>query len=137
PSLFRQLLGFRFWQPETRSEADEVRAGADQRGRVGKPDLRRAARHHIHELCRDERRGGANHPAADVGRKAFTSSAQIRWEYSRKIISPKAELRDGRHPDKKHSPPQQGEIADGKNQKHTWKHDQARNLEHMKQAATG
>ena len=47
------------------------------------------------ECERQPGRGGAQHPAADVGSKALAGATQVRGENQRDVIAPEAELRHG------------------------------------------
>src|SRR5688500_3108623 len=127
-SVFAELF-WRLRQPEACDEADQIdgkaHGGCDQcdlGGRIraiagdgecsGEPG----------ERCSDE-------PAADIGGKAFSRAPKMQRVYTREIVAPEAELRDGeasRDEDRDIQPAEAGRGGDGEGQGH---HDETGYLE--------
>src|SRR5262245_45316217 len=111
PLSLGQFLALRLGKPKACDQTNGIRDKSDCRRCISEVDSWGCAWHHAGELCRQQSSRGANHPAANVGRKALTSAPQVGWINTRQVIAPEAELGHCEEPDEENTILQNNEAA--------------------------
>src|SRR5437870_926515 len=94
-----QVLTSWLRQPPTGTQSEHICRRRDEAGSVRQPSRRTRSLDDVGELGGDEGCRRADHPASDIGRKAFARTAQICWEHTRQVVAPEAELANCRDTD--------------------------------------